>query len=89
MYDPYKPFIVPMGLPPQLQAKIFQASQVFRMFDSDRSGNLSRKEWRHAMHQMGYYMNDSDAETLFYMIDTDHSGKISEREFCEFWVSNT
>jgi Ca2+-binding EF-hand superfamily protein len=59
----------------------------FRMFDTDRSGNLSKKEWKRAMFQLGYYMSEEDAERLFYIIDKDMSGKISEREFAEFWVS--
>jgi Ca2+-binding EF-hand superfamily protein len=67
---------------------MLQASQIFRYFDTDHSGNLSKKEWKRAMWQLGYYMSKHDAKVLFRLIDTDGSGKISEREFCEFWFGN-
>lgn len=86
-YSPYAQFVLPMGLPPHLAHKMMQASQVFRMFDTNHSGSLSKKEWKRAMWSMGYYMSKHDAKRLFYMIDRDCSGHISEREFCEYWIS--
>lgn len=71
--------MLPYGLPPHLAAKMMQASTVFRMFDYDHSGALSKKEWKRAMWQLGYCMSKHDAKMLFYIIDTDRSGRISER----------
>jgi len=86
-YNASIPFIPPLGLPPHVQQKMFQASAIFRSFDTDCSGYLTMHEWRRAMHQLGYYMSDHDAKRLFHMVDMDGSGKISEREFCEYWIS--
>ena len=60
---------------------------LIRMFDLDRSGYLSKKEWKRALRHLGYWMAKHDAKRLFYMCDTDRSGRISEREFCEFWIA--
>lgn len=87
VYIPGQPFVMPMGLPPHLVGKMMQASQVFRMFDTNYNGVLSKKEWKRAMWQLGYCMSKHDAKRLFFMIDRDHSGHISEREFCEYWIS--
>jgi Ca2+-binding EF-hand superfamily protein len=43
---------------------MFQASNIFRTYDLNFSGFLDYNEWRLAMHQLGYYMNDFDAGTL-------------------------
>lgn len=85
-------FVVPIGIAPHLAAKMMQASAVFRAFDTDYSGYLSKKEWKRffwsfkeisnesrAMYRLGYAMNKWDAKRLFYMVDKDMSGRISER----------
>jgi len=65
---------------------MMQASAVFRTYDTNRSGSLSKKEWKRAMAHLGYHMHKHERKRLFCMIDTDRSGYISEREFCEYWV---
>jgi len=85
-YSPYQPFVLPIGCPQHVQAKMLQASQVFRMFDTNRSGALDKREWKRAMRHLGYHMHRGDGKRLFYMIDRDRSGRISEIEFCEYWA---
>jgi len=65
---------------------MYQASAAFRMFDTNWSGSLSKKEWKRALRHLGYYMPSGYAKALFYSVDTNRSGHISEREFCEWWI---
>jgi len=88
-YSRQQAFVAPVGLPPHLVAKMMQASEIFRTFDTDYSGRLSKKEWKRAMWALGYYMSKHDAKQLFYRIDRDGSGKVDEREFCEFWIQQS
>jgi len=85
-YSPCQPFVIPVGVPPHLVAKMVQASAVFRMFDRDFSGYLDKREWKKALRHLGYLFSTGQAKYLFYAVDTDHSGWISEREFCEWWI---
>jgi len=86
-YSPLQPFIIPQGLDPMLSAKMMQASAIFRMFDTDRSGNLSKDEFERACFSLGLSFDTHQAKRLFHLIDQDGSGRISEREFCEFWIT--
>jgi len=63
-----------------------QASYAFRMFDTNFSGGLSKKEWKRALAYLGFYLPKGQAKMWFYMVDTNRSGHISEREFCEWWI---
>eukprot|EP00029_Vermamoeba_vermiformis_P014376 TRINITY_DN9495_c0_g1_i1.p2 TRINITY_DN9495_c0_g1~~TRINITY_DN9495_c0_g1_i1.p2 ORF type:complete len:144 (+),score=29.57 TRINITY_DN9495_c0_g1_i1:25-432(+) len=85
-YDPYMPFIPPMGVPPHIAQRMMNASAIFRRFDMNRSGMMEYNEWMMAMSALGYMMNPMDAPRLFSMIDRDRSGRISEREFVEYWA---
>eukprot|EP01117_Protostelium_nocturnum_P016769 TRINITY_DN670_c0_g1_i2.p1 TRINITY_DN670_c0_g1~~TRINITY_DN670_c0_g1_i2.p1 ORF type:complete len:221 (-),score=77.16 TRINITY_DN670_c0_g1_i2:265-927(-) len=85
-YSRQYPFVIPYGIAPHIAQRMMQASQIFRNFDSNYNGALSKKEWKRAMYALGYYMHKHDAKRLFFMIDRDHSGQISEREFCEYWA---
>jgi len=80
------PFVCPYGVPDHLVPLFLQASQVFRMFDRDFSGRLSKKEFKLAMFQLGYRVDKYHLKNMFFMIDRDRSGRIDEREFTEFWV---
>jgi len=86
-YYPHIEFVIPVGLPPHLSAKMMQASAAFRMFDTNRSGSLSKKEWKRALRYLGYPVSKGTAKHMFYAIDTNYSGRISEREFCEWWIT--
>jgi len=86
-YNRQQAFMLPIGMNQQLAAKMMQASQAFRQFDTNYSGSLNKKEFKRAMWSMGYYLQKPDRKRLFRMIDRDNSGQISEREFCEYWAS--
>jgi len=88
LHSPFHPFVVPVNLPPHLVGKMMQASAAFRMFDTNSSGYLSKREWKRALRHLGYFFQKGSAKALFYAVDTDHSGRVSEREFCEWWVHN-
>lgn len=66
---------------------MMQASQAFRAFDKNCSGSLSKKEFKHALKHLGFYMPKGQGKHLFHMIDTNRSGSINEREFCEWWIT--
>jgi len=85
-YNRYDPFVAPMGLDPSMVPLFMQGSQVFRTFDTDCSGQLSKKEFKRAMMALGISFSKGDCKRLFYMVDTDRSGRVNEREFVEFWV---
>eukprot|EP01111_Echinosteliopsis_oligospora_P002110 TRINITY_DN130_c0_g2_i1.p1 TRINITY_DN130_c0_g2~~TRINITY_DN130_c0_g2_i1.p1 ORF type:complete len:160 (-),score=35.69 TRINITY_DN130_c0_g2_i1:107-586(-) len=85
-YYPGQPFILPYGLPPHLQAKMMQASYAFRMFDTNMSGSLSKKEWKRALRHLGIHIPKYEGKRWFAMADSNYSGSISEREFCEWWI---
>lgn len=85
-YSRQNPFMLPIGISPQIAGLFQQASQIFRTVDTNWSGSLDKKEWKHAMRMMGISFNKHEAKHLFHTADTDRSGRISEREFCEFWV---
>jgi len=79
-------FGMPSGLDAYTQSRFTEASTVFRHFDRSCCGSLSWYEWKEAMHSLGHYMSQYEAETLFRLVDKDGSGRIDEREFCEFWA---
>jgi len=87
-YSPTAQFVVPTGLDPRLQAKMMQASQIFRLFDKDHSGSLKKKEWKKGMKHLGYHFQKGEGKRVFKMIDRDGSHRISEREFCEFFLTS-
>eukprot|EP01133_Synstelium_polycarpum_P016728 gene16728-19882_t len=80
-------FMIPVGLPPHLHAKMYQASAAFRMFDTNCSGTLSKKEFKRCIKHLGYYFSKGSTKNLFYSIDRNYSGSIDEREFCEWWCT--
>jgi len=64
-----------------------QGSQLFRQFDKDGNGKMSRFEFHRALMQIsGFRCTEHEAEVLFYKIDIDRSNNLSEQEFVEFWV---
>ncbi|GAM24289.1 hypothetical protein SAMD00019534_074640 [Acytostelium subglobosum LB1] len=90
--DPYmrtNQFILPVGIPPQLAERMMQASAAFRMFDTNWSGRLSKKEFKRALLHLGYYLGKGQSRFLFCQIDTNYSGSVDEREFCEWYVHHT
>jgi Ca2+-binding EF-hand superfamily protein len=85
-YGAGMPFQPPIGIDPRIAQLFIQASQIFRAYDRDWSGQLSHKEFHKAMRHTGYALNDFQCDQLFSMVDQNRSGRIDEREFCEFWA---
>jgi len=85
--DPRQPFVLPYGIEPHFAAKLMEASYVFRLFDTNCNGFLSKKEFKRALWHLGYHMYPKEASRLFYMLDANRSGQIDEREFAMFWLS--
>jgi len=85
-YSRHHPFMPPAGVAPHVGNLFIQASQIFRSVDTNCSGHLNKREWKHAMKMLGITFSRHEARQLFRMADTNHSGRLSEREFAEFWV---
>eukprot|EP01113_Clastostelium_recurvatum_P041504 TRINITY_DN65_c0_g1_i2.p1 TRINITY_DN65_c0_g1~~TRINITY_DN65_c0_g1_i2.p1 ORF type:complete len:203 (-),score=48.53 TRINITY_DN65_c0_g1_i2:113-634(-) len=81
-----QPFVIPAYIPPHLHARMYQASQAFRMFDYNMSGTLSKKEWKRALAHLGYFVPKGTAKMMFYQLDQNRSGQIDEWEFVNWWA---
>jgi len=64
------------------------ARRVFREFDANDSGKISRKEFQQATEKLGLILSDTQSQTYFESIDRDHSGKITEDEFADWFYLN-
>jgi len=85
-YSPTAAFSLPMGMDPYLAQKMMEASAIFRTYDKDRSGTLSKKEWKKGLKHLGYNFHKGQAKKMWHQVDYMHKGYVTEREFCEFWV---
>jgi len=85
-YSRQSPYMLPGGVSPQIAPLMQQGSQIFRSVDTNWSGQLSKREFKRAMQQLGISFGPREGGQLFYMADTNRSGHIDEREFVEFWV---
>jgi len=84
--DPRQPFQLPLGISPSFSQQFLQASNIFRTFDRNFSGRISKREFKNAMIHLGYNLDRRQLSNLFHMIDVNNSGSIDEREFVEFFV---
>jgi len=85
-YNPNDSFMHPRGIPDHHRAYFDESSQAFRKYDSNRSGYMSYREFKHALRHMGYSRDRNQMQSLWSLADRDNNGRIDEREFCEFWV---
>ena len=53
---------------------------IFREWDDDDSGNVSKQEFRRALPCLGLKVPREDADTLFDSFDSDHSGTVDYNE---------
>jgi Ca2+-binding EF-hand superfamily protein len=53
---------------------------LFREWDDDESGSVSKKEFRQAMNLLGLDVPRSEMDLLFDSWDADHSGSIEHKE---------
>eukprot|EP01113_Clastostelium_recurvatum_P043545 TRINITY_DN7227_c0_g1_i1.p1 TRINITY_DN7227_c0_g1~~TRINITY_DN7227_c0_g1_i1.p1 ORF type:complete len:248 (+),score=59.02 TRINITY_DN7227_c0_g1_i1:40-744(+) len=81
-----QPLVIPSYIPSHLHPRMMQASQAFRMFDRNMSGQLNKKEWKRCLAHMGYFVPKGQAKMMFYQLDANRSGGIDEWEFCNWWA---
>ena len=56
-------------------------AQVFRSFDTDRSGALCASELHDAFHELGLRVTKAASDEVFKCIDTNHDSQLSLEEF--------
>lgn len=61
--------------------------EAFRMFDSDKSGYIDKKEFRKLVHSLGLELNIKKIDDLMRKIDKDGSGNIDIEEFTAMMMS--
>ncbi len=82
----------PNKAPPKEEAKVLTAEQIeeitslFILYDTDKSGNLSRFELVEAMVNSGY--DEDEVEDLFELYDTDNANAITLEEFVKLMESS-
>jgi len=88
MYDRQKPFEVPSYTDSQMADLFSHASAVFRKYDTNSNGTLSRRDFRKAYRDLCGELNIPKGEyrRMFSDMGKDEDSKITEREFCEFYV---
>ena len=62
----------------------FILRNMFRKFDSDRSGEVCMRELAGLLASLSITIEDHELKALFKYIDRDGSGKIEFDEFCYF-----
>lgn len=61
--------------------------ELFDAMDDDGNGDISRKELKQALHDMGLPLTDAQIERLASEYDVDGDGRIQYREFISFFNS--
>jgi len=64
----------------KLVAQMQKLQTVFRTWDDDNNGTVSRKEFRQGVALLGVDASQSTIDELFDLVDADHSGFLSYRE---------
>jgi Ca2+-binding EF-hand superfamily protein len=65
----------------KLYNKFGQVQKAFRLFDEDKSGELSYDEFRRAMHTLNISLNEEMMMALVAKFDPEHEGAISYENF--------
>ena len=63
-----------------LTANFVRVADLFREWDDDESGTVSRAEFSKAMKQLGYEGSDEDVQLVFDSMDPDGSGSLAYKE---------
>jgi calmodulin len=59
----------------------------FRVFDTDNSGSIDRKELKRLMKKLGQALSDAELDAMMDEVDTNGDGQISFEEFKDLMVS--
>lgn len=71
---------VVMQLQQALAASLMRTVELFREWDADGSGSVSRREFRRALPALGLVVAPAEADALFASLDDDGSGSIEYAE---------
>lgn len=61
----------------------------FRVFDTDNSGSIDRKELKRLMKKLGQALSESELDAMMDEVDTNGDGEISFEEFKELMVRHS
>ena len=78
MSKQHKPFVTPKS----------QFEAVFRAFDSDGNGQLSRDEFKQSLFSVGQRCSEDEFERLMGHLDRNMDGRISKKEFLSVFLSS-
>lgn len=73
----HQPFVTPKS----------QFEAVFRAFDRDNNGQLSREEFKKSLFSVGQRCSEDEFEGLMTQLDRNMDGRISKREFLSVFLS--
>jgi len=73
-----------LELSPDIRQTIIQ--EAFRMFDTDNSGEIDKKEFRKLVKSLGLELNNRKINELMKKIDTNNSGQIDMEEFTKMML---
>ncbi len=74
-----------LELSPDIRQTIIQ--EAFRMFDTDNSGEIDKKEFRKLVKSLGLELNNRKINELMKKIDTNNSGQIDMEEFTRMMLT--
>jgi hypothetical protein len=64
-----------------------QLERVFREFDEDRNGAISKQELRHGLSSLGTDLTPEQVDDFFDILDQDGDGEIDYVEFAQWFGS--
>jgi len=69
----------------KVAAMFAQVRSAFRSFDLDKSGSISKFEFRRLLSRFSLYLNDRDFEQVYKEFDPDGGGEIEYNEFIGYF----
>ena len=76
------------GFSDNAQTKMKKLEQVFRFFDTHKTGQITLHQFERAMVQLNFVGMQREIEGLFNRFDDDHGGSLSYAEFAQHMVSS-
>ena len=84
--EEYKLKMKNLELSPDIKQTIIQ--EAFRMFDTDNSGEIDKKEFRKLVKSLGLELNNRKINELMRKYDENNSGQIDMNEFTNMMLQN-